>query len=146
MKVHFREFDGWTDWNWVRNKVSIKRVEDTRGIVAVNAETGKLLGACLFDNFLHNSAQAALVIENSMIIKHGFLDCMYQYLFDFCKKTYCYVLIAETNYKSIRICKRLGFVEQWRMPEAYSQGVDFILMQLHKDNWMGGKKQIKEAA
>ncbi len=138
MKIEFRKFNGPYDWGWVQSKVPMKRVEDTHGIMAIDSDKNKTVGAAIFDNVMANSAQLTLIMDTSLLIKHGFLDEIADYAFNNLQLEYLYAIVAENNERSLRICRRWGWVEQMTMPDAYAKGVDMIVFQLHRDdalNW-----------
>lgn len=145
MKISVRYFNGPSDWEWVRSKVRLLRVEDTCGLIAED-ETGKKMGAAIFDNFLHNSAQVTLVLESPMLIRHGFLDAAYEFLFEDCGKNFCYALVAENNSASRRLTEHVGYVEKMRIPEGFRAGVDYVVYELSRYAFYNRKNKVKEAA
>ncbi|NIS53490.1 MAG: hypothetical protein GWN94_20720, partial [Phycisphaerae bacterium] len=68
MKIEFRKFNGPYDWGWVQSKVPMKRVEDTHGIMAIDSDKNKTVGAAIFDNVMANSAQLTLIMDTSLLI------------------------------------------------------------------------------
>lgn len=148
MNIHIRPFYGPADWGWVTQYVPMKRVEDTCGIVAVDLDTNETVAAAIFDNLLRNGAQTTLIVRDSIVLRHGFLEAAYNYLFGYLNAEWSYVLIAEINTKSLRLCRRLGFREKMRMPDAYGDGVDFIVMSCHRDQlriWKADRSRLKVA-
>lgn len=145
MKIRFRFFHGPTDWDWVKAHVPILRVEDTCGIVAFDGDTGRLLGAGIFDNFLNDSAQLTLIMDTPMLIRHGFLDAIYEYLFVICKKNFCYALVNASNEKSIKLTEHVGYKHMMNIPNGYRNGVDFLVYQLSKNDFYRAK-ELREAA
>lgn len=112
----------------------MKRVEDTCGLMAIDSATGATKGALIFDNFLNKSCQVTIILESSLVLKHGFLEAGFQRIFcDMCL-THMYCLIADNNVKSLRLNERLGFIEKFRIPNGYAEGVDFVVTELDREN------------
>ena len=146
MNIEICMFVGERDWDFVRSYVPLNRCEDTCGLVAIDTEKNETVGALIFDNFLHNSAQGTIIAKNSMVFRSHFLEEGMNFLFEHCGKDYLYVFIAETNIPSRRLCKRLDFTEQMRIKEGYSEGVDFIVLELNKRDCNYYQNKLKEVA
>jgi hypothetical protein len=134
MKVHFRAFHGPADWGWVQEQVPVLRVEDTAGIMAVDEDTNTTIAACIMDNFTNNSVQAHFMLTFNMVFRHGFMQEVYDYVFTHLGKKYMYGLVPSSNEKAVRINEHMGFTEKVRMPDAFADGVDYIVMELKKEN------------
>lgn len=145
VSYRFRPFNGAPDWQWIRARVSLLRVEDTRGIMAEDS-TGKLCGAAIFDNFIYSSAQVALVLETPILIRAGFLDLAYSFLFEQCGRRYCYAMVAENNTRSRRLSERVGFEEKMRIPSGYLEGVDLIVYELARERYYKARADHRQRA
>lgn len=148
MNIQIRSFFGPADWGWVTQHVPMKRVEDTCGIIAVDLDTNETVAAAIFDNILRNSVQASLIVSNSIVLRHGFLEAASDYAYSYLNAEWMYALVAEINAKAVRLNKRLGFLEKMRMPDAYGDGIDFIVMSCHRDQfrlWKAGRQMQKVA-
>lgn len=117
---------------YITNRVPYNRTEDACGMVAVD-KNSRMVGAVIFDNFLHSSAQITLVISSPKAIKLGLLECAVDFLFTTCKKQYAFAFVAQANEKSLRLCKRVGFRYQMAIPKGYSEDCDLLLFRLDKD-------------
>ena len=51
------------------------------GIVAVNKATGEQVAACVMDNWTNNSVQCHYIIDTPIVLRHGFLECVANYIF-----------------------------------------------------------------
>lgn len=131
MKYELRKFNGARDWGWITEHVPMKRVEDTCGFIMF--KKGKHVAAIVFDNFLHNCVSATIIVQDPMALRHGILEQAFEFAFSFAHKEWMYVLVAANNTKSLKLAKHLNFVEKTRMPDAFADGVDMILMSLHRD-------------
>ena len=134
MQVAFRAFHGPTDWAWISQHIKPLQVEDTSGIMAVNAETGATVGACVLDNWTFNSVQAHFAITSSMVLRHGFLQECVNYVFNVAGKRAMYGFVPGSNEKAIKLNTHMGFTEVFRIPEGFGEGVDYIAMQMLKED------------
>jgi hypothetical protein len=132
MNIKFREFRS-EDWVWVNAQIPILQVEDTTGIMAVDTSTGELVGACILDNWTKNSVQAHFMVSSPLVLKHGFLQECFGYVFSYSNLKYMYGLVPGDNKHAIRLNKHMGFIEKVRLDEAWAPGVDYVLMQLTKE-------------
>lgn len=114
-------------------------VEDTEGIVAINDE-GELLAAVVYDNYTRQSVQCHHLIRSPMVLRHGWLDLIHHYAFVRLGVKSLYGLVPGNNDKAIRMNKRMGFTEKCRMEEAFSPGVDYVVMELKAENRRYGKE------
>lgn len=135
MRVVYRGFNGAVDWTWVNSYVGIQRVEDTGGIMAVDENTGDTVGACIFDNWTANSVQTHFVLANPLVLRHKFLDTCYEFIFNIMERKYMYGLVPGNNIKAIKLNKHMGWTVKTVLPEAFADGIDYLLMQLTKKDW-----------
>ena len=132
------------DWAWIANRANPVLCEDTDGIVAVR--NGELEAAAVFDSFSETSCTCHLVIENPFVIRHGFLT--YGFLFAFIAKD-LKLLVGYTpsnNHEALRLNKKLGFRETYRIPEAYMQGVDLVVQEMRRDECRWLNTEVKKVA
>jgi len=134
MNIYFRAFHGPTDWGWVNAQVGILQVEDTSGIMAIDTDTNETVGACICDNWTNNSVQSHFMVSSSMVLKHGFVEECFDYIFNACERKYMYGFVPGNNTKALCLNKHMGFTELLRLPEAYADGVDYVVMELKREN------------
>jgi hypothetical protein len=134
LNVGFRAMDYDKDWPWINEQVPILWVEDTRGIIAFDQDSGFRIGACVFDNWTHNSVQCHLTITNIATLRHGFIDLIADVVFNQEKKRFIYGMVPSDKVKAIKINKHIGFTEKMRLEDGFSDGIDYIVMELQKAN------------
>jgi hypothetical protein len=146
MNILYRAFNGKDDWVWVCDQIPLTYVEDTCGIMAIDTNTDKIVGAVIFDNWTDNSVQTHFIVTTPMLLRHGFLE--YAYTFIFVEKgcKFMYGLVPSNNHKACTLNKHMGFTEKTRMTDAYADGVDFILMELKRENCKFLTNTLSEAA
>lgn len=134
MKPYFRALYGPFDWGWINQQVGIIQCEDTTGITAIDLDTNETVGACVMDNWTNNSVQAHFMVSTPMILRHGFLEECFDFMFNEKGLKYIYGMVPANNAKALKLNKHMGFTERLRLPEAYADGVDYVVMELTRDN------------
>ncbi len=134
MKILFRAFNGPNDWGWVQAQVPILRVQDTCGIMAIDTDKNETVGACIMDTWATNSVQAHFMITSPMLLRHGFIEECADYLFNERGLKYVYGMVPGKNVRALKINKHMGFTEKARLGDAGVDGVDYVLMELKKEN------------
>jgi len=130
MKLEFRSFVGEHDWGWVQQQVPILRIEDTCGLMAIDTEKNETVGACIIDNWTENSAQVHLMMTSPMVIRHGFINFVAHFLYRECQLKYLYGLVPADKTKAVALNTRMGFKEVARLPDAWCDGVDYLIMSM----------------
>jgi hypothetical protein len=144
MNIEFRQFIPEKHWAWINEQVAIIWCEDTTGIMAVNTDTQKPVGACIMDNWTANSVQCHSVCTSPLIIKYGFVDLCFDFIFNIMGMSSIYGMIPANNIKSVKFHTHLGFTVKAIMEEAYATGVDYLLMEMKRENCLYLSKQAKE--
>ena len=134
MKIRYRPFNVEEDWEYVKARAVPVLVEDTCGIIAVDIETGRRVGAAIFDHLLEGSAQVHIMLDHPIVLKHGFMASAADYIFNYRNKKVVYGLTPSGNKKAIKFNKKVEFKDVYRIPNGYSDGVDLIIMQLLKED------------
>jgi len=134
MKIDYRLFHGPSDWGWVQQQVGILRCEDTTGIMAIDPETNETVGACILDNWLENSVQGHFIMTDSRVAKNGALEFCFDYIFNNCGKKRIYGFMAGDNLKGLKFSEYLGFEVKARFDEGFKDGVDYLLLELKREN------------
>ena len=134
MKIEFRLFSGEHDWGWVQQQVGVLRVEDTAGIMAIDVDTNTTVGGCIMDNFTSNSVQCHFMVTSPMVLKHGFLEECFDFVFNHIDRKFIYGMVPSDNEKALRLNAHMGFTEVLRLPEAFRDGVDYVVMQLRRED------------
>lgn len=134
MKIYLRELHGPSDWGWINQQVGIIQCEDTTGIIAIDLDTNTTVGACVMDNWTPNSVQAHFMVSTPLVLRHGFIEDCFDFVFNVKQCRYMYGLVPANNEKALKLNKHMGFTERLRLPEAYADGVDYVVMEMKKEN------------
>ncbi len=144
MNIEFRTFVGASDWGWVNSMVGIIRCEDTTGIMAIDLDKNETVGACIMDNWTQNSVQCHFMITNPLVLRHQFLECCFDFMFNNSNVARVYGLVPANIEKAVKFNTHMGFTIKACLEEAFEVGVDYLLMELKRENCKF-IKQIKAA-
>ena len=122
----FRAMDGPRDWGWIRERLPLKQVEDTKGIVA--ERDGELVAAVVFDNWTFSSVSVHQVVTTPMVLRHGFFEEVAKYVYDTCEKYQMIGLVPGDKPDIKAFDEKIGFREVARIPNGHAMGVDTIIM------------------
>ena len=134
MNIEFRSFIGHADWGWIQQICPIVRCEDTSGIMAVDLDTNTTVGAFMMDNWTPNSVQCHFMVANPMLLRYPFLDLCADYVYNTRGVNNVYALVPANNAKAIKLNKHMGFTEKACLEEAFEVGVDYLLMEMRREN------------
>ena len=146
MNIEFREFIGQYDWVWVNQQVGINQAGDTSGIMAIDLDKNETVGACIMDNWTQNSVQCHFMLTSPLVLKHKFLECCFNFMFVESNVAKIYGLVPADNLKAVKINKHMGFTVKARLEEAYEVGVDYLLMELKRENCKYVETKLDKAA
>jgi RimJ/RimL family protein N-acetyltransferase len=121
-----------TDWSSIKKEIGIPLVEDLSGLFFFDKETGKRWGVVVLHTWQGKSVQAHVIVWDRAVLKEGGVEILNDYVFNQCGVDYMYSTVLSTNEKALKFDKRMGAKEMGRMPNAYAEGVDIVMMSLSK--------------
>ena len=133
MKLDFLPLVPPRDWATIQAALPVLWVEDTTGLVAID-EGGTLVGAVLMDNWTHNSVQMHLFVKSPLVLKYGFIEAAFDFVFNEMHVQYVYGMVPGDNAKAVRLNEHMGFTEKIRLENGWAEGCDYIVMELKKEN------------
>lgn len=119
------------DWDWFNRHLPVLAVEDSRGIVA--KRFGQPVAGCVYDNWTANSVQCHLLIQDPLIIRHGWLETIFTAAFGD-QRQYIYGLVPGDNAQALRLNVRMGFTVKCELEEGFAPGVDYVIMQMRRED------------
>ena len=114
---------------WFVQRNPIFWVEDSIGICGWRR--GKLVAGAVCDNRIKNSAAVHIVIEDPIVLKHGFFEAMFNMAFGH-EREYVFANVASDNLKVQKLAKHVGFKEMIRLPDALEKGRDMVVLRLER--------------
>jgi hypothetical protein len=107
---------------------------DTAGLVAYDPQTQEYLAFLICQDWTETSVQVHQVILKSMVLRHGWLEECATYVFSQAGKLKMYGLVPANNETALSMNTKSGFKELIRLEDAYAKGVDFVLMELKRED------------
>jgi hypothetical protein len=121
-------------WPEVAANIKCIAMDDTRGVVAVDPETGKILAAGVADTYSHTACQVHLWLDNKMVLRHGFLEEVFDFVFNTCDRSVIIGMVPGDNERALRFNKHLGYEIICRIADGFNIGVDYVIMEMRKEN------------
>ena len=145
MEVSFRALDVNRDWAWVKARIPVHLMEDTKGIIA--EADGEIIGACVADSWTHTSVMIHQAIDRPMLLRHRWLEEIAFWVFVVGRRKVMYALVPSDNDKAYKLDLNIGFKELIRLKEAAMDGVDLILMELRREDcrWLPEEYRHEQA-
>jgi len=134
MNVGFRSINSETDWDWFTLRNPVQLIPDMTSILAYDKDTGALLAGCVMDNWTETSCQAHLCIDVPLVVRHGFLNEIADFVYNTAGRLMIHSLVPANNLKALSVDKKIGFKEVTRLKDAFKQGVDYVLLELRKED------------
>ena len=72
------------------------------------------------------------MLTTPMLLKHGFLEECFGFIFKNQNVNFVYGLVPANNDKAVKFNTHMGFTVKTRLEEAYDVDVDYLLMQLKR--------------
>lgn len=119
-------------WEWISTRAQVLWTEGTQGFVAVD-EHGEIHAGVLFDEWTHTACRGHIAIENPFVLRHGFLESAFQYVFDFCKRKMMLGVTPSDNAEALRFNRKCGWREIYRIKDGFNEGVDLVVQQMNRE-------------
>lgn len=134
MKVSFRKISCEADWDWFTCRNNIKLLPDMTSILAYNVDTGAILAGCVMDTWTESSCQIHFCIDNPLVIRHKYFEEISKFVYDTAGRVVMFGLVPSDNSKALAVDKKIGFREVTRLKDAFKLGVDYVLLEMRKED------------
>ena len=135
MTTRIRSFNAHTDWPYVQEHVHAIACADTCGVTACDSVDGRIYGVVIFDSMTPNSAQCHVCVTNpTKALRKGLIRAACHYVYTELGKNIVYGLVPSDNKKALRFDKHLGFDEVTRLTNAFAKGIDYVILEMRKEN------------
>ena len=134
MEILFRSLNNTSDWEWFHSHNETLLLPDMRGIIAYDKETGNRLAGVVLNTWTKTSVHAHMVSLNPIVMRHGFLQELFNYVFIECGRIAIYGSTPSNNVKALRLIKHVGFKEIITLKDAFNIGVDAVLTEIRKED------------
>ena len=133
MSVRFRSFVP-ADMVTVRQHMPYALTEATAGVVAYDDVSHETWAILLAENWTATSVTVHQVIIKPMVLRRGWFETIADYLFTRAARKKLYGLVPSNNWRALSLNEKAGFVEVARLEDAYADGVDYVIMELRREN------------
>lgn len=120
------------DWPLVVEKLGIKWVEDTCGMVA--EERGQTLGLVVYDNWGVTGVHMHNLLIEPYIITQGWVHTALRFPFSRPEIQNIWGLVPENIPKAIRFNEQVGFEHVRHIPDYIKPGVGYMVMVMRREN------------
>lgn len=128
------------NWDWIYSELLLSWSNQTTGVVAVKDDDPA--AACIMDNWTENGCNIHIIITNPMVLRHGFLEEAFDYIFNVRDKRMVWGFTPSNNEAALKFIEHAGMQEQFRMENASSDGVDFVVTRMLKEDCRWLQKQL----
>lgn len=146
MKVAFRKFEPSCDMLTLHGVLPLSLTTDTTGIVAYDKVSRETVAVFVAQNWTPTSVQVHQAILNPLVLRHGWFEEIGHYIFTQAGRLMLYGLVPSDRPKALSVNLKCGFKEIVRLKDAADVGVDFILMELKREDCPFWKSVNQKAA
>lgn len=131
------------DLQWIRERAHCELTPRARAMVAEDSK-GVIRGMVAYDCFTPNSCQVHMAVESPIAWRYLIPAC-FVFPFDVLGLGVVVGVVCGSNEKSLRMTKKLGFREVYRVRDGWEPGEDMVVHELRRADvrWL---EQPKEAA
>ena len=104
----------------------------TRGLIAVDKDE-KPQGVVILDNWAENSVMGHIAVQHPMAMRKLPFEAL-DHVFNTCQKGMFIGIIPADNPESLKFHTHLGFSEIYRIKDGWAVGIDYIIVQLLKED------------
>ena len=120
--------------DWIRTKLNIAKIEDTKGISALS-DSGELYGVCAMESWTEGSCQVHIVINNPICLKgYKLFREVFNYIFNVGNRHTALGFVSADNDKALNFDKKIGFKELARIKDGFKLGTDTVILELRREN------------
>ena len=134
MNIEFIALDISRDWKWLSIVLPLPLTNQTKGFLAMDTDINRPVAAAIFDHWTFTGVCVHWWIDKPMVLRHGFFEEIADYAFNVCERTVMIGLIESTNTKSLKLAKRVGFVEVGRIKDGVKLGSDQVFLEGRIEN------------
>jgi hypothetical protein len=104
-----------------------------------------IVGACVADSFTVTTCIVHIAVINPMILRHGFLQQIAEYLFIDRDRLKIIGIVPSDNEKALKLNKHIGFEKVAQLKDFYDVGVDYVILELERDKCRWLQKERRAA-
>lgn len=128
---------------WISKAMGYTPTADCKGIVYASEE--ELYAAVLYDHWTPNSVNChiwAAPNRGVHLFNPIFHSEIFKYPFCQCDKGLAIVITPGDNIPSLKMSDALGFKEKYRIQDGWDVGVDLVVKECRRDEWLVKLKRV----
>lgn len=136
MNVQFYPLDVKRDWHWVSQNLPVSLMDCTKGIIAVDVSSPddeKRVGCVVLDSWTYSAVTSHIYMKSPMLIRHGFLEEVAEYVYGTCGKTLMIGLVAGDLPEVLKFDKKIGFREIAVIEDGVDVGIPMHVLSMRYD-------------
>ncbi len=116
-------------YGWFRGFLPFSPTVDAKGVLGL--KDNQPVAGVVFCNACPHSVEVHQVIQDPFIIRHNWFEVIAEAGFGTTRRT-MYSLVSADNHKVLKFDAKLNFKEAGRIPEAFGEGVDGVVLALKR--------------
>ncbi len=109
--------------------------EDIKGVASVDPDTGEFWGAVVCEDWTVTSVCCHIVLEHPFrALRDGIINEVAEYVFNQDGRIKIIGTVPGDNDAAVKLNKKIGFKEIFRIEEGYDWGIDYIIMELKRED------------
>ena len=122
-------------WDVLNTVMPLAEQEDTTGVVAIDDDTGEVYGGVVCEDWTETMCSCHIALVNGYkALKMGLHEELANYVFTQAGRLKVIGLGPADNAKALKLDRHLGFTELFRIEDGYKHGVDYVVMELKREN------------
>jgi ribosomal protein S18 acetylase RimI-like enzyme len=122
------------DWEAAIRIMPMTLKQDIRGIASVDPETDELWGCVICEDWTVTSVSCHIIVEDRRAFRDGLHKEAADYVFNQAERIRMLGTVPADNEAALKLNKHLGFKEIFRIKEGYDWGIDYVIMELMKED------------
>lgn len=115
-----------------------------RAIECVDS-AGRIRGMCGFEGWTPSAVTMSAAVDAPIAVR-ALMDPAFEYPFLEADRRLVLASSRSDNPKSLRLMKGLGFRQAHRIVDGWSEGVDLVLFEFRRDDWLAKRGRRRVAA
>ena len=132
------------EYGWLVERAGCDITPGFKAIKAVDA-TGRIHGMIGYGAWTENSCLMHIALDNPACFR-SLLAWAFRYLFEMTGRGVAFATVRARNERSMRLCKRIGMREAYRLKDAIAVGEDMVLFEMRREDCRWIPEAARKAA
>ena len=132
------------EYGWLVERAGCDVTPGFKAIKAVD-DAGRIHGMIGYGAWTANSCLMHIALDNPASLR-SLLKWCFRYVFEQTGRGVAFATVRGTNARSLRLCKRVGFREVYRLRDAVAVGEDMVLFEMRREDCRWIPEMARKAA